>query len=364
MSRPRLCLVTLLIILFLPFTVLAASRVPGLDPGTAGRYRAIHSWQSYFQVRYTDPEDKDGYVSLRRLKLYGQGPVSGSWSYYVQFLYKANNYSVTDNRIFLQEIRATLKTAAGKLVIGQFKPPFGMERFTSDAEIALADRSQPTDRLIPNGNLHVSFARDLGFQWERGNDTGPSYALGIFAGSGANKPLGGSGPLVAGRLAYQWYNDDSTTLRTEVALSWRRDKNLDFSGQVAGVPAEYSDFSGSDARGNLALAWDGAFGRMRAEFFAVQYHSDENRVKSIAARGFYVQLARPVSRRWLGAVRYESIDPDIGITNSKDCQWVTLGGTYYINADLHKIQVNYVFKSERVRELENDALILQYQRFF
>ena len=364
MSKPRLCLVTLLIILLLPFTVLAASRGPGLNPETAGRYRAFHGWQGYFQVRYTDPEDKEGYVSLRRLKLYGQGPISGNWSYYVQFLYKANNYSVTDNRVFLQELHAAVKTLRGKLMIGQFKPPFGMERFTSDAKIALIDRSQPTDHLIPNGNLHVSFARDVGFQWERGNGTGPSYALGIFAGSGANRALGGSGPLVAGRLAYQWHNDDSTSLRTEVALSWRRDKNLDFSGQVAGVPAEYSDFSGSDTRGNLALAWDGAFGRMRAEFFAVQYRSDENRVRNIAARGFYVQLARPVSRRWLAAVRYESIDPDIGITNSKDCQWVTLGGTYYINADLHKIQVDYVVKSERVRELENDALILQYQRFF
>ena len=359
-----MCLVTLLLSLFLPAAVLAASRSPGLDPVAPAGYRAPLSWQGYFQVRYTDPEDKDCYVSLRRLKLYGQGPISGSWSYYIQFLYKANNLSASDNRIFLQEIRATLKTAAGKLMIGQFKPPFGMERFTSDAEIALADRSQPTDRLIPNGNLHVSFARDLGFQWERGNETGPSYGLGIFAGSGANRALGGSGPLVAGRLAYQWHNDDSTGLRTEVALSWRRDKNLDFSGQVAGVPAEYSDFSGSDTRWNLALAWDDGLGRLRAECFAVQYHSDENRVKSIAARGFYVQLARPVSRRWLAAVRYESIDPDIGITNSKDCQWLTLGGTYYINADLHKIQVNYVFKSERVRESENDVLILQYQRFF
>lgn len=81
-----------------------------------------HDWQSYAQVRYTAPEDQEGYLSLKRLKLFGQGPIAGDWSYYLQFLYKANNHSPTDDHIWTQEANATLATKSGRLTVGQFKP--------------------------------------------------------------------------------------------------------------------------------------------------------------------------------------------------------------------------------------------------
>lgn len=329
-----------------------------------GACASEHVWRSYSQVRYTTSEDQSDYLRLRRLKLYGQGPISDDWSYYLQFLYKANNHSPTDDRIVMQEANAIMRLKSGKLTVGQFKPPFGLERFTSDAVLALIDRSQPTDRLIPNGNLGWSFARARGAQLE--NRVGPSaqYAVGIFDGNGANHSFEGNGPLIVGRVAYQPALGESRRFRSEVALSWRKDHDIDFLGQLPGAPPGYANFAGTDIRQNVAIAHDFGKNSVRAEYFAAQYHSDKPALPGINAQGYYLQWARTLSNKWSAAIRIEAIDPDRSVTNSKDVSWVTIGATYYMKSDYHKIQANYVFRSEKVNEFDNDVLLVQYQRFF
>jgi len=323
-----------------------------------------HTWQGYSQVRYTVTEDQGNYVGLRRLKLFGQGPISGNWSYYLQFLYKANNHSPTDDRIVVQEANAVMRLKSGKLTVGQFKPPFGLERFTSDAVLALIDRSQPTDRLIPNGSLGWSFARARGAQVEGSVGASAQYAVGIFDGNGANQPFEGNGPLIVGRLAYQPALGESGRLRSELALSWRKDHDIDFLGQLPGAPSGYANFAGTDVRQNVAIAYDFGKNSIRSEYFAAQYHSDKPAPPSINAQGYYLQWAYTLSRKWSVAARFETMDPDRSVTNSKDVSWLTIGATYHMNSDYHKIQANYVFKSEKVNALHNDVLLVQYQRFF
>jgi len=323
-----------------------------------------HTWQSYSQVRYTQSEDQGGYLSLRRLKLFGQGPIAGDWTYYLQFLYKTNNKSLTDDRIVMQEANASILTESSKLTVGQFKPPFGMERFTPDYRLALIDRSQPTDRLIPNGSLGMSFARARGAQFEHKVGSAARCAVGLFDGNGANEPFDGNGPLVVSRLAYEPHYGEAGRFRSEVALSWRKDHDIDFLGQLPGAPSGYSRFSGKDIRQNVAVAYDLGKDALRAEYFAAQYHSDKLGLPSIDAQGYYLQWAHTVSRRWSAAIRYETMDPNQSLTNSKDVSWLTIGATCYIDLDYQKIQANYVFRSEKVNEFDNDAFLVQYQRFF
>ncbi|MGB9618964.1 MAG: porin [Armatimonadota bacterium] len=322
-----------------------------------------HDWKSYFQLRYTEPEDASGYVGLRRLKLYGQGPVYGEWSYFLQFLYKTGNRSATDG-LFLQEANIFRSAWRGKITVGQFKPPFGLERFTADWKLALIDRTQPTDRLIPNGSVGDSFARDYGLQWEGPIGHGFDLALGVFAGSAANGPFTGNGPLVVTRAAYEHRPGSDRRMRAELALSWRRDRDIDFSRQLPGAPAGYSSFRGHDNRENLVLACDVGANSLRAEYFAAQYESGRGTVPSIDAAGYYAQYARMLSSRWSAAVRLERFDPDCSVRNSKDVSWLTIGVTCYIRGDSEKVQANYILKSEAVNEIENDAFVVQYQRFF
>ena len=324
---------------------------------------ASHDWRSYFQVRYTQPEDAGGYVGLRRLKLYGQGPVTEGCTYFAQFLYKANNRSPTDG-LFVQEANVWAAAGRGRMTFGQFKPPFGMERFTSDWKLALIDRSQPTDRLIPDGSVGDSFARDRGLQWEGAVGPSLNLAVGVFDGNGANEPFLGNGPLLVTRAAYERRRGANGRLRAELALSWRQDHDIDFRGQLPGAPAGYSSFAGHDIRQNLAVACDAGPNSLRAEYLAAQYESGKEGVPSVDASGYYLQYARAVSDRWAAAARYERFDPNQSVTSSRDLSWLTLGATWYIRGDFEKVQVNYVFKSERVNEFDNDALLVQYQRFF
>jgi len=329
-----------------------------------GRGENAHKWESYIQLRYTDSQDRRERLSIRRLKLYGSGPIAGDWTYFAQLLYKTGNLSPTDNRIYLQEANLLHRRRNGTLTIGQFKPPFGMERFTSDATLALIDRSQPTDRLIPNGNLGESFARDLGIQWEGSLGKEVVLAAGVFGGNGANRPFHGNGPLLVAKLAGSTGQGSNPRIRAEVAASWRRDENIDFSQQVGGSLIGYGNFSGADMRWNAGIGLDGRDDAFRSEYFLVRYDSDREVIPDATATGFYIQWAHSFSRRWAAAIRYEDVDPNNAVRDAKDITWITLGVTRFIDSHREKIQANYVWKSEEAGDLDNDAFLVQYQRFF
>jgi hypothetical protein len=158
-------------------------------------------WSAYLQVRYTGIEQAEDLYALRHFKLMFFGQLTPHVEYYVQGIFKDGNKSDTDGRPYLQEgwIRFTHWQYA-HITIGQFKPPFGLERFTPDAEIFTPDRALATDHLIPNGALAESFARDRSLQVDAWfADQRFYYDVGVFDGNGANEKLRGNGPLLAGR---------------------------------------------------------------------------------------------------------------------------------------------------------------------
>ena len=99
---------------------------------------------SYFQARVTADDGPAVHLGLRRLKLTVEGGIGRDASYLVQGLYKTGNNSATDGRVYLQEALVRLRAGDGTITVGQFKPPFGMERFTPDWDLASIDRSPPT----------------------------------------------------------------------------------------------------------------------------------------------------------------------------------------------------------------------------
>lgn len=102
---------------------------------------------SYFHIRYTftqkDPNNKinKDHWSLRRFKLVAHWKLNKRIQFFSQFIYKTNNYSDTDDRVYLQH--AFMKLFIIKqlnLKIGQFKPPFGWERFQPDFRLSEIER--------------------------------------------------------------------------------------------------------------------------------------------------------------------------------------------------------------------------------
>lgn len=113
---------------------------------------AVFRWSSYVQLRYTNVEGAKDLYGLRRLKVMIGGNLTPKIQWYAQSLFKDGNDSPTDGRVYFQV--AWLRFAFRKeiqLVVGQFKPPFGRERFTPDFLILTIDRSLVTDALTPDG---------------------------------------------------------------------------------------------------------------------------------------------------------------------------------------------------------------------
>ncbi len=285
---------------------------------------------SYLQVRYTDPNAGEDRLALRRFKAWIDGGPADKLHYHIQFIFKANNGSVTDDSVFLEDAYIVYPLGSSLfLKAGQFIPPFGLERFQPDWSLDFVDRTDVTSRLVVNGDLGDSFARDRGLEcdWEHSDW---KLAAGIFHGAGANNAPHGNGPLGVARLSYgregpqgehQWL------WRAGFAGSARRDADQDFSAQLPGLSKSLtSHFEGQDMRLN-AFA-QASWGPLSAqgEYFRVWLEPTAG--NEIAATGVYGQVAYlPIKSVTLG-LRYEWFDSDVhDPAISSSSQW-TVAATY------------------------------------
>ena len=331
----------------------------------------LFEWSSYFQLRYTGIEDGEDLYALRRFKLVLRGSLKPHLQYYVQGIFKDGNESGTDGSPYLQE--AWIKYTAwkyGHLTIGQFKPPFGMERFTPDWKLDTIDRSQVTDHLVPNGYLGDSFDRDYGVQidsWlasKRWN-----YAAAIFSGNGANNSFRGNGPLITGRVVGVLYDSPPHSgkqgrITLGGAVSTRKDHDQDFAAALPGTAAlGYAQFSGRDTRANLQASADFSPVSFRSEYFYAWFDPNRAPLVEVRASGFYVQGAVGFCHKFQGVAKYEGFNPDRAVRNKYDLRWTTLGLNWFIRQDRIRLGADYVFKQEAVDRFPNNAVLVQFQYF-
>ena len=328
-------------------------------------------WSSYLQLRYTGIEDGEDQYAVRRFKVMLQGSLKPHVQYYLQGIFKDGNESGTDGTPYFQE--AWIKYTAwkyGQITVGQFKPPFGMERFTPDWKLDTIDRSQVTDHLVPDGQLGDSFTRDYGVQldsWLAAKRL--YYAAAVFSGNGANNSFRGNGPLITGRLIGVLYNSpphsgkqDRITLGG--AVSTRQDHNQDFAAALPGTAAlGYAQFSGRDTRANLQASADFSPVSLRSEYFYAWFDPNQAPLVEVHASGFYVQGAVRFCRKFQGVAKYETFNPDRAVRNKYDLRWTTLGLNWFIRRDRIRLGADYVFKHEAVDSFPNNAVLVQFQYF-
>ncbi|MGQ9525938.1 MAG: porin [Armatimonadota bacterium] len=341
-------------------TVLGSSAWVAAEPAASAEQAP--TIRSYFQLRFTVPEGQASYVSLRRLKIMIDGSLSTNAGYYLQAIYKDGNRSATDGQPYLQEARIWLQRGRSRITFGQTKPPFGWERFTNDYALASIDRSPATDRLIPDGNLGDSFARDRGVEWDYQAGTA-TYSVGLFDGAGANNGPHGFGPLVVGRVLveHKARHPRAAVFHGEVALAWRRAHGLDFTNQLPGSkPLGYADFRGHDWRTDAAVGWRKPRWEVRAEYLRAAYRPAGDTAVAVNAEGGYVQAAYDLSRRWQVALKYDAFNVQHGHWLE---QW-TVGCNLMLCGVYERVQVNGLLRQSGAGSSAPDALVVQYQRFF
>jgi len=224
------------------------------------------------------------------------------------------------------------------------------------------DRTDVTNRMVVNGNLGKSFARDRGVQadWTRG---GLAFSVGLFQGEGANMNPSGNGPLGVARLSYGEKGEAGAApwfWRAGLAASDRHDENLNLSPELPGLSQNLTKhFAGRDSRLNAFL--EGGWGKVRgqAEYFRAWLSPDKG--GEIAASGAYGQIAYLPVPGLILAMRYEWFTPDIheAIVPKEDL-WA-VGATVDIPKTSLRVACDYSHPTVHLSKNAEDAVRVQFQ---
>jgi hypothetical protein len=347
-----------------PALVFAQQFPPPLREGS-GRFR----WSSYVQLRYTAIGNDEDLFALRRLKLMMGGNLTPRVQWYAQGLFKDGNGTSTDGHAYFQE--AWLRYAWRREVqfaVGQFKPPFGRERFTPDFEIVTMDRSLVTDALTPDGPYIDSFYRDRGVQVDGEPHPAFRYAAGVFDGRGAQHGFHGVGPLLVGQALFRPIRErpvagQALSLQLGGAYAARWGSNLPFRPCCTAMEAELSHFHGADQRWQVEISADWGGASLRAEYMRASLRSADALTPDFPASGYYVQVSKYLTPHWQAVVKHEALDPNSHIRNGKDVWQTTAGLNYYLRQNRAKVMAGYVRRGERAASVANDLIQVQLQVF-
>ena len=339
---------------------------------TCGISATKNTMTSYLHFRTSIPQDDKSYFSLRRLAIFGNYQIAKWAAISIRFIYKAGNRSSTDDKIYLQHAYINLfLSPLFCFKIGQFKPPFGWERFVPDYRLIGVERSQVIDRLIPVGSLGASFARDYGIQVYNNAVRSPlSYELAVMTGSGANTSLTTkNAPLLIGRISFKKMFKLPSLINTchllmQLAYSYRCDTDINFNKQLPGVNESlFSHFKGRDYRFNAALHLKNGAADFAAEYIRASFRHTETGRPSIFAYGWYTQVSYSIDKNVEVFFKFECFAPYRRCAPVQDIKWMTLGINYYFNHQKSRIMLNYIHKIENINIIGNNMLILQLQYF-
>ncbi len=330
--------------------------------------------RSFVQARYTwdlTEEGTRGNGALRRFKLMLNAVYRRKLTADLQLIYKTNNGSSTDDRIYVQEAHLDYALSPGfSLRAGQFKPPFGWERFQASFLMPCVERTEVIDRLIPVGSVGTTFSRDYGIQFSGWlNSLSSGYELAVMTGGGANSPLStDNGPLLVGRWTGCWESavpglSDPARFQIQVAGSCRRDGDMDFSRQLPGSDASFQHFGGWDRRWNAAASITSGNTRLAAEVIYARFDPSDRERSVLAAYGYFLQVDYHLWSGLEGVCRFERFDPDSRLIDGNDLRRWTFG----LNINFHRgggrLMVQYIHNDELTGEIHNDKIVLQWQVF-
>ena len=316
---------------------------------TAGKALKI---AGYGQFRYQyQQEDKriDGF-DIRRAYLDIRGDITPFWSYRLQ-----TDFATSPKII---DIYTELKPSDEiSFTIGQQLLPFSLNNLTSNAKLILADRSQVVEA--------ATFRRGDVLGDNNGRDIGISaygsfivlnnlklieYRIGIFNGSGINRPDLNQAKEIVGRLIFQPVK--GLYLGASFISGWTPD-----STELSRIGINISPKQlGKRKRIGGEINYTYKFLNATAEYIAFQDGE-------VSRSGYYLQLAAFIlPGKVQVAGRYETFDKDIDVEDDIATS-ITFGVNYYINPNA-ALQAAYNYKQEEGASVDNDYAALQLQLSF
>ena len=289
----------------------------------------------FTQVRYRQDRSINDTADIRRARLDIKGDVTERFDYRTQI-----EFGGTSGPFLLDATAGYKVTPSLKLTAGQFKIPFSQENLSSDEKSDTINRSQVVEALVARSTdvIGNQNGRDIGAQasgnaFPNKDSYWVDYAIGVFNGSGMNKGDLNEQKDVVGRVVLHPLKELSVgssyyfgreTLSSSPAHRDDRDR----------VGAEFAylhdpiSFKGEYIQGN-----DGATSK-EGEYL----------------QGGYFLIPEKLQ----GVLKWDRFDPDTELGKNETTIY-TLGGNWYFNK-WASLQVDYEFKDERGKEIDNNAL--------
>jgi len=285
----------------------------------------------YTQVNYEYQEKGLDGFRIRRARLGLSGDVFNNIRYKLQV-------NVDKSPALLDGLIEISFIPQVKLTLGQYKVPFSLENLTSSSALDTINRSQTVENLCPGRDIGAS-GRDIGITLN-GQFSWLDYSLGVFNGSGINKPDLNDHKDSSVRLVIRPVRSLS------IGLS-RYDGRYRSSEMAPVVEKERTGIDILCVLGALAI---------KGEYI---HGEDEHTKRS----GWYIHGNYDlVSDRFQTIFRYDSFNANLDVRGNK--MTVTTFGLNYFFTDKTKIQLNYEFQKKASGQASKNVILAQFQAGF
>lgn len=294
--------------------------------------------QAQYEYQMTDPAKNS--FTFERARIGAQGAIPYDFSYYV--VLELSPF-ISPNPYLLDAFISYNRYSWARVSVGSFKTPFGLETNTPCNDLITVYRTAATLQM-------VAPFRDLGMVLMGGNDkTFMTYQFAILNGSGLGRFDNNTKKDIAGRVVlkpleflrvgasfrygYPSLNnttDSRTTFGAELKANYM---NFKLMAEYINDRGNYNRDLGGGCSGNLI-----ELGNKRSGYYATLAYMTKWNVE-------------PVFR----FDNFTSGNVDDYVENN-----MTFGLNYYFN-DWTRLQLNYVYRTEELIELQNDEVVVQLQ---
>lgn len=303
-------------------------------------------WGGYLQTRFSDDFRSNTGFSIRRAKLWIDGPVPDvtNLSFRMQGIFRYQ----TSGTFMLQDVYGEYRLPFGIVRAGQFVPDFSLERSQGDAYIPIIERAAVVNALIPSGD---TYARDIGAEFVfQPKGSGLHMSLGVYNGNGGNtKSNEDRQVLYTNRTTYDVRFTDSLSWTSGFSVAYRDKRDLSFPS----VLGSGRTFSGRDFRWGLETHLKSGSWEVQGEYIQADLENE----KSYGYYAFGDYDLDSMNQVVLSTEKLDVVNPSCATE-----PWYIVGYSHFFNGQKEKIMVDA--RTQYLVDRTNYGATLQFQFFF
>ena len=296
----------------------------------------------YTQIRFRAQENRNSSFDIRMSRINLRGRLNKHIVFRLQ-----TELGGTQQKLLDAELTFTLSPAF-HLTVGQFKIPFSLENLMSSSRLQTVYRSQSVEALTARNRdiIGHQHGRDIGCRLHGtflkiGDRDLFEYALGIFNGSGINRPDKDDKKDIAVRLAVK------PIQKMTIACAF-------YSGHT--TPADVPDTTIARKRMGAEFFYQSGTVTLAAEMI-------QGSDAGVKRAGWYVMFGYFfIPGKIQGILKFDTYDTDLNISGNTSA--FTVLGLKYIPHDQASIIFNYAFREDQGGNESDNELTMQFQFAF